>query len=106
MGTMTSFMLMQNLRRRWRAAPQGPGLVLSVPARGPDTRAVPGLLLGLLIHLDSAGPVLYRQRRLGRTANPSTVFKFRTAAPGCGQVLASIWRRIGLREEWEKKTIS
>ncbi len=39
---------------------------------------VPMLIIGLLIRLDSRGPALFRQRRLGLSGNPITVFKFRT----------------------------
>ena len=36
------------------------------------------LLIALAIRLDSRGPVLFRQRRLGRDMRPFTVLKFRT----------------------------
>jgi exopolysaccharide biosynthesis polyprenyl glycosylphosphotransferase len=36
------------------------------------------LLIALAIRLDSPGPVLFRQRRLGRDMRPFTVLKFRT----------------------------
>jgi len=36
------------------------------------------LVIGLLIRLDSPGPVLFRQRRLGRDLRPFTLHKFRT----------------------------
>ena len=36
----------------------------------------------LAIKLDSAGPVLFRQRRLGRSLTPFTVYKFRTMKEG------------------------
>ena len=39
---------------------------------------VPMLLIGLAIRLDSRGPALFRQRRLGLAGKPITVFKFRT----------------------------
>jgi lipopolysaccharide/colanic/teichoic acid biosynthesis glycosyltransferase len=39
---------------------------------------VPMLLVALAIRLDSAGPALFRQRRLGLAGKPITVFKFRT----------------------------
>ena len=40
--------------------------------------ALPMLLLGLAIRLDSRGPALFRQRRLGLAGKPITVYKFRT----------------------------
>jgi lipopolysaccharide/colanic/teichoic acid biosynthesis glycosyltransferase len=39
-------------------------------------------LIALLIKLDSPGPALFRQRRLGRDAEPFTVNKFRTMHHG------------------------
>lgn len=35
-------------------------------------------ILALLVHLDSPGPVLYRQERLGRLRKPFNIIKFRT----------------------------
>ena len=50
------------------------GLVLLVPL-------FPIMLaIGLAVRLDSPGPVLFRQRRLGRDMEPFTVLKFRTMA--------------------------
>ncbi len=40
--------------------------------------AVPMLLLALAIRIDSRGPALFRQRRLGLAGKPITVYKFRT----------------------------
>ena len=39
---------------------------------------VPMLLIALAIRMDSRGPALFRQRRLGLAGKPITVFKFRT----------------------------
>jgi lipopolysaccharide/colanic/teichoic acid biosynthesis glycosyltransferase len=39
---------------------------------------VPMLVVALAVRLDSKGPALFRQRRLGRAGQPITVFKFRT----------------------------
>jgi lipopolysaccharide/colanic/teichoic acid biosynthesis glycosyltransferase len=40
------------------------------------------LLVGLAIRLDSPGPAIYRQRRLGRNLEPFSVAKFRTMREG------------------------
>jgi putative colanic acid biosynthesis UDP-glucose lipid carrier transferase len=39
---------------------------------------VPGLLIALLVKLDSPGPVLFRQRRIGYGGRPFHILKFRT----------------------------
>jgi lipopolysaccharide/colanic/teichoic acid biosynthesis glycosyltransferase len=39
-------------------------------------------LIALAIRLDSSGPVIYRQRRVGRDMRPFTVLKFRTMVAG------------------------
>lgn len=102
LGTMTGFMLMQNLRRRWRQRlKRALDLALCLPVV--LLCAVPGLLLGLLIRLDSPGPVLYRQRRLGMNGQPFDVFKFRTMRQDADAVLAGyLEENPDLREEWEK----
>lgn len=40
--------------------------------------AVPMLVIALAIRMDSKGPALFKQRRLGRGMRPFTVYKFRT----------------------------
>lgn len=42
-------------------------------------------LIAIAIKLDSTGPVLFRQRRLGRSTKPFTVKKFRTMKQGVSQ---------------------
>jgi hypothetical protein len=39
---------------------------------------VPMMLLGVAIRLDSPGPALFRQRRLGLAGEPITIYKFRS----------------------------
>ena len=39
---------------------------------------LPMLLIAILIKMDSKGPVLFKQVRLGKGLKPFTVFKFRT----------------------------
>jgi len=52
------------------------GLTLGLPLLG---------LIALLIKLDSEGPVIFRQTRIGRNGNAFTVFKFRTMYKGADQ---------------------
>lgn len=40
--------------------------------------AIPMIVIAVLIKLDSKGPVLFKQRRLGKGMKPFMVFKFRT----------------------------
>lgn len=44
--------------------------------------AVPMLFLALLVRIDSEGPAIFRQTRLGRDLVPFTVLKFRTMRVG------------------------
>lgn len=60
--------------------------------------ALPSMaMIALLIRLDSPGPVLFRQKRLGFNGHPFEVFKFRTmtvsADPGAGLRQASRFDR-------------
>lgn len=43
--------------------------------------ALPMLLLALIVRLDSTGPALFRQQRVGRYGDHFTMFKFRTMRP-------------------------
>jgi lipopolysaccharide/colanic/teichoic acid biosynthesis glycosyltransferase len=45
------------------------------------------IAIAIAIRLDSSGPVLFRQRRLGRGMRPFTVLKFRTMRQGVSQEL-------------------
>jgi lipopolysaccharide/colanic/teichoic acid biosynthesis glycosyltransferase len=72
-------------------------LAPSAPARSAAKRAVDvvgaallmvvlaplALLIAAAIRLDSRGPVLFRQRRVGLLRRPFTVLKFRSMAHGC-----------------------
>ena len=42
------------------------------------------LVMALVIRLDSKGPAIFRQRRIGRDQAPFTVWKFRTMYQGVG----------------------
>lgn len=72
-----------------RAAPRRRGRTYAALKRGIDLLvglALIALLLpvmlvvALIVKLDSRGPALFRQRRLGRSMEPFTVLKFRTMA--------------------------
>ncbi len=59
------------------------------------------LLLAALIRLDSPGPAIYRQQRLGRGGKVIYVCKFRTMVQNADEVLKDILKRdAALREEW------
>jgi lipopolysaccharide/colanic/teichoic acid biosynthesis glycosyltransferase len=42
------------------------------------------LLVAMIVRLDSEGPAIYRQRRVGRNLRPFSVAKFRTMSEGAG----------------------
>jgi lipopolysaccharide/colanic/teichoic acid biosynthesis glycosyltransferase len=52
------------------------------------------LLIGLLVRATSAGPVLYRQRRLGAGGRPFTIFKFRTMVANAEEGTGPVWARV------------
>lgn len=39
---------------------------------------IPGLIIAICIKLDSKGPVLFKQKRVGKDKNSFTIYKFRT----------------------------
>ncbi|HEY6011241.1 MAG TPA: undecaprenyl-phosphate galactose phosphotransferase WbaP, partial [Nitrospirota bacterium] len=59
-------------------------------------------VLGLLIKLDSPGPVFYRHTRIGRNGKPFGVFKFRSMYRDSRDRLATILRTDArAKEEWD-----
>lgn len=59
-------------------------------------------VLGVLIKLDSAGPVLYRHTRIGRVGKPFGVYKFRSMYRDSAERLTAILKNDPLaRQEWE-----
>jgi Undecaprenyl-phosphate galactose phosphotransferase WbaP len=59
-------------------------------------------LLGLLIQIDSPGPVFYRHIRIGRGGRPFGVYKFRSMYRDAGERLEKILRTDPeARREWE-----
>ncbi len=49
------------------------------------------LLIGIAIKLDSTGPVLYRQRRIGFRGREFTLFKFRTMVHDAERETGAVW---------------
>jgi lipopolysaccharide/colanic/teichoic acid biosynthesis glycosyltransferase len=45
--------------------------------------ALPMVLIAAAVQMDSGGPALFRQRRVGRDGRVFTIFKFRTMHPNC-----------------------
>jgi len=61
------------------------------------------VLIAGLIHIDSSGPILYRQRRLGKKGKPFTMLKFRTMHLNADEVLSStLARNPDLQQEWDR----
>lgn len=53
--------------------------------------AIPLLLLAAAIKLDSKGPALFRQERIGKNAQPFMIWKFRTMKQGAEKETAGIY---------------
>lgn len=49
------------------------------------------VLLGLIIKLDSPGPIIYAQRRVGRHGKPFTMYKFRTMYTDAESKTGPMW---------------
>lgn len=63
-----------------------------------------GILLYMLIKLDSRGPALIKQRRVGKGGKIIEVYKFRTMYQNAEQILENILlENEHLRREWEEK---
>lgn len=60
-------------------------------------------IIALLIRLNSRGPVIFRQKRIGKNGNPFMIWKFRTMVHNADQVLEEYLKEhADIREEWEK----
>ncbi len=61
------------------------------------------LLIGVLIFLDSPGPIFYRQARLGRQGKTFYAVKFRSMLPQAERILAQyLEANPEYRQEWEQ----
>ncbi|WP_297261415.1 undecaprenyl-phosphate galactose phosphotransferase WbaP [uncultured Desulfovibrio sp.] len=102
LGLHTGLLVKQNLRSRWRCHLKrlldlGICLPLAV------LLLVPGLCIALAIRLDSRGPAIYRQRRLGQGGKEIRICKFRTMIVNADAALARyLDERPELRAEWER----
>jgi exopolysaccharide biosynthesis polyprenyl glycosylphosphotransferase len=79
-------------RHGWRAMAKR---TFDVVVSGAATIALLPLfaLLAALIKLDSRGPILFRQERVGQNGEPFHVFKFRTMVVGAEDLLAQLTSR-------------
>lgn len=102
LGLHTGLLVKQNLRSRWRRRLKRL-LDLSVCLPLAALLLLPGLLIALAIRLDSPGPAIYRQRRLGQGGREIRICKFRTMVADADAALARyLDERPELRAEWER----
>lgn len=65
-------------------------LDVTISVLGLAVASLPMLVIALLIKLDSPGPVLYRQVRVGRGARPFVIYKFRSMRDWAEQEQAAL----------------
>jgi sugar transferase (PEP-CTERM system associated) len=53
------------------------------------------LIIPLIIKLDSRGPVLFKQNRVGEGEQVFTVYKFRTMVDGAEKITGPVWSKTG-----------
>ena len=101
-GGVTALLLNQNLHdKRKLKFKRGMDIffcILSLPVLLPL-----GMLLALLIRLDSTGAPIYRQKRVGRGGTSMWVYKFRTMVDGADGILDKCFKEDPvLKQEWER----
>lgn len=102
LGQVSAHLVRQNLRDGRRLGIKR-FLDLLLCALGAVVLVPCGLLLALVIKLDSPGPVFYRQKRIGRGGREIRIFKFRTMVQSADKVLRDVLANdAALRAEWEK----
>jgi lipopolysaccharide/colanic/teichoic acid biosynthesis glycosyltransferase/glycosyltransferase involved in cell wall biosynthesis len=93
-------------RARGRDLPRRPGGLYGVARRMIDVAVAVLLLIGLApvllavaiaVRLDSRGPALFRQRRVGRGSREFTIFKFRTMTVGAPDLASHL---VGPGSSW------
>lgn len=84
----TSWQISPRLSRWQLAVKRAIDLLLSVAAL---SIVLPlGLLIGIVIKLDSEGPVLFRQARVGRGGKRFTLYKFRSMLKGADDIVETL----------------
>lgn len=101
-GPSVGFLINQRLHDRRRLALKRV-LDLSLCLAGSVLVLPLSLLLALAIRLDSRGPILYSQKRIGRCGREFAVYKFRTMAVDADEILEEcLAGDPARREEWER----
>jgi len=101
-GVSMGFLLQQRLHDRRRLFLKR-SIDLFLCALGSVLVIPLSLLLALAIRLDSRGPVLYCQKRVGQGGREIMVHKFRTMAPDADGILEKyLAANPEAREEWER----
>lgn len=60
------------------------------------------LFISIIIKLDSPGPVLYTQERIGQHLKPFRFFKFRTMFINSDAILSEMLKDPDIKDEWEE----
>lgn len=61
------------------------------------------LILGILIKLDSKGPILHIANRLGKSGEPFSCYKFRTMCVNCDDILEGYFEKNpAAKADWDK----